>query len=397
MANLDSALFQEVVDWLIPFMIDEDERRSIVRLALTPAALRRLKLSGPADSFTVQMVSTLLQYGEVVPGKPAVIALLDTLRNNVGVDRQAEIDQLQSKLMMQLQQQPVPLTPQQSLSVVANAVALPSVGTPIPPRQTAKDYYGKSWAIVVGINQYAGQQQPLKNACNDAVGFAQVVTASGFEEVHTLYDKQATRHAILHWLRDELPQRTGSEDRVIFFFAGHGVTQREARGGQRGYLVPYDGDSFANFIVMEELRQACGLIKAKHILIVLDCCFSGVAAIMTRNLYPVEQTVTDRFLTEITKRGAWQILTAGAEDQVVADSGKRPDHSAFTSALLDGLAGAADHDRDGIITATSLANYVIPTVTRETAIAGRPGQKPVFSYLAGSEQGDFVFLGPFAT
>jgi len=72
----------------------------------------------------------------------------------------------------------------------------------------------------------------------------------------------------------------------------------------------------------------------------------------------------------------------------------RPGHSAFTGALLEGLEGQADQNKDNLITAIELAAYVSPRVTRETAVEGAEGQRPFFNYLSGSGQGDFVFLLP---
>lgn len=385
MATIDSTTFNRLAKFLTDFMLDEADRRAILRLALNDAAVyRRIRFGGAADTFTVQMLSELLHYGEISPGKPAVSALLDVLHDRVGVNQQREIDQWQATLHAQLQGGAAP--------------TLPDAGRPVSLTTSPtgrRAYYEKSWAVVIGINDYRGQHRTLLNAGNDARSMAALLHQRGFEQVYTLYDQAATRGAIMTWLRDSLPQQTGPEDRVVFFFAGHGVTQSGPHNSKRGYLVPYNSSTYADYIDMEELRQACSLMKAKHILLLLDCCFSGVAAVMTRSTLTIPtQLVNDTFLAEVTRRGAWQILTAGAEDQQAADSGKRPGHSAFTSALLDGLAGAADHDHDGIITATSLANYVIPVVARETAVVGQLGQKPVFNYLAGSEQGDFVFLLP---
>lgn len=61
----------------------------------------------------------------------------------------------------------------------------------------------------------------------------------------------------------------------------------------------------------------------------------------------------------------WQVLTASQDDGMVADSSSQPGHSAFTSAGLAGLAGEADCDQDGLITASELADYVRPRVACE--------------------------------
>ena len=255
-------------------------------------------------------------------------------------------------------------------------------------------YYDQSWAVVIGINDYQGQHPSLANAKNDAQAVAQILKESyGFEHVVTMYDQEATQDAILNCLRDELPAQVGPNDRVVFFFAGHGTT----REGRRGYLIPQDAEQskYADYVDMAELRGACEWIKAKHIFIVLDCCFSGVAAIASRAAPQLPPRVlTDVYLQRITEQGAWQILTAGASDELAADSGTRPGHSAFTSALLAGLEGQADENGDGIITASELANFVKPEVTRDSFGTRAKGQTPFFNYLGGSGQGDLVFLRP---
>jgi uncharacterized caspase-like protein len=124
---------------------------------------------------------------------------------------------------------------------------------------------------------------------------------------YTLYDEEATGPAIMGWLRDELPNRTQRENRVLIFFAGHGITQETFTGGKRGYLVPYGArrGKYADYINMDELHDACTLMPAKHILIILDCCFSGVAAVTVRSAPPTPPPVLDDvYLQRITQRGA---------------------------------------------------------------------------------------------
>ncbi len=258
----------------------------------------------------------------------------------------------------------------------------------------AQAYYNQSWAVVIGINDYQDQHPRLAHAKNDAEAVARtLIETYGFEHVFTLYDQEATGKAILGWLRDELPRQVGRNDRVVLFFAGHGTT----REGGRGYLIPYGAQygKYADYVDMSELHGACEWIKAKHILIILDCCFSGVAAVASRAAPPIPpKLLTDVYLQRITEQNAWQILTAGASDELAADSGTRPGHSAFTSALLAGLEGQGDENEDGIITASELANFVKPEVTRDTFGTRSKGQTPFFNYLAGSGQGDFVFLRP---
>ncbi len=54
----------------------------------------QIDFDGPVGDFVTRLVAQLDEYGEVQPGKPALIALLETVREHVGVDRQGRIDAL---------------------------------------------------------------------------------------------------------------------------------------------------------------------------------------------------------------------------------------------------------------------------------------------------------------
>jgi len=78
------------------------------------------------------------------------------------------------------------------------------------------------------------------------------------------------------------------------------------------------------------------------------------------------------------------LLTAGAEGEKVVETAG---HGLFTKSLLSGLAGAADLNKDGHITASELYQYITPQVLEES----RNSQNPVFGRL-GYGQGEFVFV-----
>jgi hypothetical protein len=59
--------------------------------------LGRINWSGAARPFTVRLVRLLEDYGELEAGRPAIIALLEELREQVGDDRKKEINQLISE------------------------------------------------------------------------------------------------------------------------------------------------------------------------------------------------------------------------------------------------------------------------------------------------------------
>ncbi|KQX01490.1 polysaccharide deacetylase [Massilia sp. Root418] len=248
--------------------------------------------------------------------------------------------------------------------------------------------YGNSWAIVIGIDDYA-KWPKLQYAVRDAQGVRQtLIDKFGFpaERVVTLKNAEATRAGILSAFHDRLAHGgVQKNDRIFVFFAGHGATRKLSSGRDLGYIVPADADPnqlATDAIPMTEIQNIAESLSAKHVLFVMDACYSGLG--LTRG------GSSSSFLRDNAKRIGRQMLTAGGGDQLVADGGPNG-HSVFTWTLLQGLGGKADLNGDGLITATELAAYVAP------AVAGVSSQTPAFGSLPGSEGGDFVFELPGET
>jgi peptidoglycan/xylan/chitin deacetylase (PgdA/CDA1 family)/tetratricopeptide (TPR) repeat protein len=248
--------------------------------------------------------------------------------------------------------------------------------------------YGESYAVVIGINAY--QKWPkLSYAVNDAEGVKELLVRKYRfkpDNVTVLLDQQATRERILSVLGDALadPTQVKREDRVFVFFAGHGITRRLPNGKSLGYIVPVDADT-SNYqstaISMTNFQDISESIPAKHVLFVMDACYSGLA--LTRGGGTPQGTDMRKYLQEVTRRSVRQVLTAGGADEQVADQGPNG-HSIFTWTLMQGLEGQADLNTDGYVTASELAAYVGPTVSSLSR------QTPAFGSMPGSEGGEFI-------
>ena len=241
--------------------------------------------------------------------------------------------------------------------------------------------YQNSWAVVIGIDDYAKWPR-LQYAVRDAQALRQMlIERFGFanERVLTLTNRDATRANILALFNQQLAGgKVKRDDRIFVFFAGHGATRKLSSGRDLGYIVPVDSDPqqfSSDAIPMTELQNIAESLEAKHVLFVMDACYSGLG--LTRG-------GPARFLAENARRLGRQMLTAGGADQLVADGGPNG-HSIFTWTLLQALGGKADLNGDGMITATELAAYVAP------AVSGVSQQTPAFGSLPGSEGGEFVF------
>jgi WD40 repeat protein len=275
--------------------------------------------------------------------------------------------------------------------------------------------FAQHHAFIIGINTYA-KVSHLQTAVEDAQQLAIVLGAQQHFLVHgPLLD--ATGADIRTLLQTTLPAQVGKDDRVVFYFAGHGIAL-DGDDGPAGYIVPADADpaDVKTLIPMADLQKALDALPCRHLLLVLDCCFSGafkwstqyraIGTLMPKRIYKER---FDRFIHD----PAWQVITSAAYDQKaldvvhgqatgargVAASADQTPHSPFAQALFDGLAGAADAkgdvEGDGVITATELYAYIRDEVEPETiAEDQRLRQTPGFFPLPKHDKGEFIFLHP---
>ncbi len=257
-----------------------------------------------------------------------------------------------------------------------------------PRRDVAKGlgpYYQNSWALVVGVDAYQSPSVARLNyAAADANAVAAALPSAGFpaERIELLINEGATRQKIL----DKLLGKAGSmqhDDRLLVFFALHGQVLKH-RKGEEGYLLPYDADP-ANLpltcLPMADFVRHGKNLPPKHILFVLDSCFSGYAA-----KRDVASSGAEMDLTALTEEPVVQLLTAGAGNQKAVEEGG---HGIFTRSFLKGLEGFADPGGSGL-TALKLADYIQRRVVAES----ENRQTPQYAKLDG--EGEFLFLPPQA-
>lgn len=248
-----------------------------------------------------------------------------------------------------------------------------------------KPEYSDSYALIIGINKFK-LASPLSYAVSDAEAVRDTLINNfkfPSENMTILSDEKATRANVMSAYMTHVGEGTKINDRLVVFFAGHGMTSTGSRG-EVGFLVPYDGnpEDLSSLIRWDEFTFNAELITAKHILFIMDACYGGLA--LSRGF----TTGSMRFLKDMLLRPVRQVLTAGKADQTVADSGgPRPKHSVFTSHLLDGLDGQAAAE-DGVITANGVMSYVYDKVSKDI----HSHQTPHFGFFDGD--GDLIFSAP---
>jgi WD40 repeat protein len=278
-------------------------------------------------------------------------------------------------------------------------------------------------AFIVGINAYRSPLRCLTSAVPDAMELARVLrTEHGFTVHEPLLNGAASKAGLLALFKT-MQQIVGPDDRVVFYFAGHGVALTDTKG-PAGFLVPSDAerDAQGSLLAMDEVSQALKALPCRHLLVILDCCFAGSFrwASAQRDATLVPHVIYREVFDFFVKDKAWQVLTSAAHDQRALDvvdqrplggrDGNGPAgtsiHSPFAQALFDGLRGAADlcgaraadgtpGEGDGVITATELYLYLrmqveSRTAEQDEALRQTPGLFPI----GGHHKGEFVFLRP---
>jgi len=241
--------------------------------------------------------------------------------------------------------------------------------------------FGKSYAVVIGIDRYENSKWPdLTFSENDAKGMYDFLQSQNFE-TEQFYGSQATRPAILNYLKN-LALKLQSKDRFLFFFSGHGETKKFGTRDY-GYIIPVDGtDNLSTWIGMDELELIAEQMNAaRHLLFLFDSCFGGMFNVKSSLSSPYSND--PNYIKKMASRISRQYITAGGmEEEVLAEG---PDgHSYFTSYLLKALGGKGDINPDGYITASELYTYLLPAASNRR-------HTPSSGTFAGHEQGEFLF------
>ena len=223
-----------------------------------------------------------------------------------------------------------------SIDIEGEKYALPPL-TRIESTSQQKALYGRSFAIVIGINQY--EKWPgLEFAIADANAVKSTLLKTGFDDITLIMGQEATQRRILTELFHVLPQKVGRNDRVLFYFAGHGQTEDLPGGGKKGYIIPVDAetDTYASTAIsMEQIRSLSSRIAAKHIFYVMDSCYSGLGLNRSAGVWP---GIGD-YLRKVSAMRVVQIVTAGGQGEQVQE---REGHGLFTSYFLEGQALTPD-------------------------------------------------------
>lgn len=211
---------------------------------------------------------------------------------------------------------------------------------------------GNTYAVVVGIADYAEDRLDLSVSDNDARAIEKWLKTQGFpplseERLQLLTNRDATRGNILAALR-RTALLAGEKDRIIFFFSGHGAPQGLAP-------TDYRTQDAGNLIAHSEIKTILSNSKSTQVLMMVDACHAGASESAS-----YFGAVSD-LIGGYKNSGVSMLLASSPEQSSLEfpESGR----SFFTHYLLQGIEeGYANKNGDNMITIEEAFQYVLLNV-----------------------------------
>jgi hypothetical protein len=284
----------------------------------------------------------------------------------VAVDRQGERAGLQFLLS------PEKIEPIEDTPPVSSGVSIP-----------ADVDFGRYFALVIGNDEYASMPD-LESAVNDAEAVSEVLKERYRFEVITL--KNASRYEILTAM-NALTAKLTRNDNLLIYYAGHGELDRV---NQVGHWLPVDAEpeNPANWLSTRSLTDQLNRMKARHVLVVADSCYSGALTRSAVTRLKTGQLSKERvqwLRAQLGLRVRTALTSGGLKPVLDVGDGR---HSLFARSLLDVL-----RSNRGVLDGLSLYQAISARVVqqaRELDFEQMPEYAPIRH--GHHENGHFLFV-----
>jgi len=233
------------------------------------------------------------------------------------------------------------------------------------------------YILSIGVSKYADKSLNLGFAHKDALELATRFKRENKGlyrdvQVKVLVNQDATRLNILNEL-SHLDQMT-QDDLALLFIAGHGI--KDPKGNY--FFLPHDANTkqlLGTAVQWSDLQNQLKGLPGKVLLWADTCHAAGIAGNTKLRGNTMDMTQLTR---EFADAETGVIVLSSSTGQEGSAEYAGWGHGAFTKALLDGMNGEADFDKDGIIHRSELEAYVKRRVTkltkgRQHPIAAGPG------------------------
>lgn len=193
-----------------------------------------------------------------------------------------------------------------------------------------------TYVLSTGVSNYGNPQANLRNTTKDAKAFAALYKKQPNTKVSVVTSSKATKANILKYL-NAIKTLAKPEDKVIFFFSGHGDTD---------CFIAYDGGFYYRDLI-NTLRQ----MKTNKVFVFIDACLSGSV-----------QSSASEFQWTGENGGAVSFMMSSRASEYSYEN-QWLNNGYFTQALLLALRGKGDTDGNKKITLIEAFKYVHKDVT----------------------------------
>ena len=252
------------------------------------------------------------------------------------------------------------------------------MGKPYRSSGPVGQFGGRRYALVVGVSRYKFHEGGLNNleyAHADSRSIADFLkTRAGFRDADISYleNENATVENVRAAV-DLFLDRARENDLVFLFVASHGT--QDPFDPKNLYLVLHDSkvtNMSRTALNMSELQTLFTTrLRAKRMVILIDACHSGgvdaAPATGTRQLERNENNTFNVYAEKLFS-GEGRALLTSSDVNEISQEGKKwgGGHGVFTWAILEGLNGFADVNRDRVITTGELFDFVSDKVRQQT-------------------------------
>lgn len=275
---------------------------------------------------------------------------------------------------------------QDGSKVVKQFVAVRNNFEPIQSRQLDELFtrrlrtdLGEYHALVIGNNAYDNLEN-LNTAVRDATEISNVLKNKYGYKVKLLTNANL---ATMLTALNEYKEKLGKYDNLMVYYAGHGLIDENSK---EGYWIPTDASQTdkSKWIPNKEISNFMSEMKAKHVMVVADSCYSGTLS--GSSISPLPENVANEDILFTSRVKARTVLTSGGL-QPILDSGGNG-HSIFASAFLDVL-----NENDGVMEGYRIFKAMSQQVSLRSSLAGLK-QIPEYSAIkhAGHEGSEYYFL-----
>ncbi|SMF38920.1 DEAD/DEAH box helicase [Streptomyces sp. Amel2xC10] len=233
----------------------------------------------------------------------------------------------------------------------------------------------KFHGLFVGIDYYEAEFDRLRYAKRDATALGALFEDNLDGKATLLLDGDATKEKFVTELRNVAEASNGDEF-VVIAFSGHGIV-----GGALAMHDTLPDSPAETSLSLDELAELTREIRARALLLVLDCCFSGHAADKVLRL--PHDGFTSRNgsvsathgLNELGRDGHVVITASGRGQEAFEEQSFR--HGLLTHYLIQGLRGDPEVLDEGKVYILKLAHYVSKNVSSHRRDLPQRTQNPV--------------------